>query len=353
VTDPPAPTTQCGRPPPEQNLPPAFPRTSKPFACDRNSAAAQKRKKEKEREKQRQIAQEARRVADRERRAATTRERQAAAAEKAARAAQQLEYEASLPPLDMEGRAERKRKKPWGGKGPMGCLTLPAGRDPSVQEEEDAYAEEALLPRSRVARRGGSEGVDPDGRGLDSPTAGQAPGGSPGGRHVRAKRERAIGTQNGGAGGDAGRGVYESGGSSKRKDPPCCHADNIYIGFEDLPNPASMAMEVRARAAASGIVTVSDESVGYIRHAMQIYINRILDTCQHSSHGFDQGGAPTAKVLTMEDVRNATVDLQHKLPPWNLGKLREMCFVNCEIEPRTHPPWGEEEEVEEEEESEC
>ena len=254
---------------------------------------------------------------------------------KAARLAQQQEYEMSAAALEMEGRADRKRKK-TGGKGPL------VGGLPVALEEP-------LLPRSRTRR--GSEGE----LGERAAVAAMAVDSPTGGRSMRAKRERASSV----------------GQESKKRELP---ADNVYIGFEDLPDAASMAQEVRNRASVSGL-QVSDDSVDYIRHAMDIYINRILDTCKHGIQvsGVDApkvkhmpvpchpsalyasvlsnlfGCACCLKVLTMEDVRNATVDLQHNLPPWNLGKLREMCFVTCEMEPGAPPLWGAEEEEEEEE----
>jgi hypothetical protein len=61
---------------------------------------------------------------------------------------------------------------------------------------------------------------------------------------------------------------------------------------------------------------VTDDVADYIRHAMHMYINRILDICKlNAGESEEEEEEEEGRVLTMEDVQNASVDLQRLLFP--------------------------------------
>jgi len=94
-----------------------------------------------------------------------------------------------------------------------------------------------------------------------------------------------------------------------------------FDAFKDLPNELSLAQDLRNRAGLIGL-HVADESVSYIFYAMHEYITRILEICKRL-----HGSTEATQVLTMQDMRDAAVELQILLPPWNMCKLWNMMSV--------------------------
>jgi len=236
---------------------------------------------------EREIAREEKLARDRERRKA---EREASAEDqaerRAARAAQQLNYEVrcllSYKPEKLhlmhdsclQARSDRKRKK----------------------NVEDVGMEREELPAHRASRMRHNSYDVGEGQPL-------SPGGRP--RSSRQTNQRNWGGERS---------------EPKRDLPP----ENIYQNFEQLPDAGSAAAELRQRASLNGL-EVTEDSALYIRHAMHLYINRILDTINHGCRKEER----ESKVLTMEDIEKATVDLELLLPPYHIMKLRELCFVHC------------------------
>lgn len=95
-----------------------------------------------------------------------------------------------------------------------------------------------------------------------------------------------------------------------------------YSGMIDL-EPTEVAYEVRQHVASIGM-NVTQDSVDYLRFAMQATVNRVIDACKVA-----QLEHPEARngVVTISDLQRALADLQEcprgGLPSWLLTKLFE------------------------------
>lgn len=87
--------------------------------------------------------------------------------------------------------------------------------------------------------------------------------------------------------------------------------------------PTEVAYEVRQHVASIGM-NVTQDSVDYLRFAMQATVNRVIDACKVA-----QLEHPEARngVVTISDLQRALADLQEcprgGLPSWLLTKLFE------------------------------
>lgn len=101
-----------------------------------------------------------------------------------------------------------------------------------------------------------------------------------------------------------------------------------YSGLVEL-EPTEVAYEVRQQVASIGM-NVTQESVEYLRFAMQATVNRIIDACTLSQVEHSQA---KNRVITLVDLERSMADLTEfpgrGLPPWLLSKLFEKIVLHC------------------------
>eukprot|EP00656_Telonema_subtile_P006197 TRINITY_DN12849_c0_g1_i1.p1 TRINITY_DN12849_c0_g1~~TRINITY_DN12849_c0_g1_i1.p1 ORF type:complete len:297 (-),score=56.18 TRINITY_DN12849_c0_g1_i1:202-1092(-) len=98
-----------------------------------------------------------------------------------------------------------------------------------------------------------------------------------------------------------------------------------YSGMMEL-EPTEVAYGVRQHVASIGMNT-TQESVDYLRYAMQEYVNRIIDACRVTQA---EQPAGTDDVIRLPDLHRAVPELSAVLPPWNLAKLFEQSLTHPE-----------------------
>lgn len=118
------------------------------------------------------------------------------------------------------------------------------------------------------------------------------------------------------------RGVLKSPSQNHVRASSTMRPRHTYTDMVEL-EPTEVAYEVRQHVASIGM-GVTQESVDYLRYAMQEYVNRILDACRAVKN--DNPGQHNG-VITMPDLHNATDELRQLFPPWIISKLFEQSLV--------------------------